>query len=967
MKRINILSLYYIHLRTSRKALIIANIGFICSLTIISSTVYYFDNSKKSLMDEYFSSLSDVSSGDSYYSNDLFISFSKLPPFNENLLPDSMNQVSTIQRQFDINYFKQINGIVYLNGLFASVNYTNVQYALPVKIIQLNDQLIKDLTALNEINNLFSNSALPNNSNLSPEIYALYFKNSDLDIPPTLNLNASYFVNVTDCQDCGSNMNNYSIKLSGYSYINPEYSNYSSLANLNFKYGIQSKILLFTPNLSSLSNVLDSVRNSSPSIISNLYTFNYIITVNFDYSKIDPYNSALLILNIREFNNKIGSTFYSDFSKEIINFFIDFRTLTIFQTITGITTNIFFNLLLVSIPILITSIFVIDYSFGLVYKSILHEIGNFKLRGATSILLFSLYILDSIMTILISCCIALLTGIPIMSLSLQSNFFLSFNYAPPTYYILNFGEIASILFYSAITLTIFVNVLRLRKLSDVSIAKLERLNEQNEPMWKRYYFDIFILIISSIASLGIFYFIKNPAQTQSLSLVINEFVILILPIPLFFILGLLLFFDRLTPIIFEQIGLLLWKRNGNILSFSFKNILRFKEVSRKAIFLISILITFLIFFYSLPYSFVANNEDNLYYQNGADGLASFTKGYNQSELNTIGTQYSQYFNSYSPYVILTTQDKISLNSYAIMFVNLTSYLQTAYLHFDLELQNKIEDDFNSLNDSNLSNKDINVLIDQTSLENGKSSLEQDITIFGSNESLTMHIVDSFRNWPLLQYEYSKYTTLCIADLNYYLQSINKSIFKTVFTKVNEEGILFNFKNSVNQTQISNWIEGNTSISFSGLTSVEQENYISGIQFRSTIGQINNDVIMIIILSTIVLILFSYFLLDERKKELLLMRAIGMKLNQLSILFIIETTIIMISSIIIGLITGLFLTQIVILLLFNPLQSYPVFIAIYPFDIIIFTITLLFTLCLVFSLVPSYSLSKQEISKAFGEN
>ena len=555
-----------------------------------------------------------------------------------------------------------------------------------------------------------------------------------------------------------------------------------------------------------------------------------------------------------------------------------------------------------------------------------------------------------------------------MTLSLQSNFLFSFGYPAPSFYILNFEATATILFYSSILVSFLVNTRRLKKLSLISINQIENHKDQSEPIWKKYYLDLFLLLSSSIVYIALFIFIKNQGQTESTNSIFNELIILILPVPLALVLGVLLFLSRIIPGIYEKIGIYLWMKQGNTFSFAFKNIIRFKEVSRRAIFLISILITFLIFFYSLPFSFVVNNNVNLYFQNGADAVGTFQKGYNTSDLSILDKQFSSYLNSYSPYIILNTQDSISKSTFAFMLVNLSTYLQTAYLNFDLGLKRQINTDFTDLKNLNETNENnLNVLIDHTSLINGKSSIGNDITVFGPNKSISLHIVDSFQNWPLLQYENIGVNTFVIGDINFFLQGLHKSTFDSAFTRVSDEGILFNFKGSVNQTLVSSWIEGNTSISIKGLTSLAQNQYISGIQFRTMIGEINNNVIMTIIISIIVLILFSYLLEEERKRELILMRAFGMKQIQFTTLFLLETSILILSSIIIGFVSGLLLTQIIILLLFNPLQSYPPFVLVLPVNIILITFLLIFLSCVVFSFIPSYLVSKQEINVTFGEN
>ena len=201
-KLLNFLRLYFIHGRNSKKALSVACICLLCSLTIISSTVYYFDNSKKSLMDEYFSGSSEFNNSDSYFSNDIFISFNKLPPYNRNLTQSAIQQISLLQQQFNINFFKSITGLETISDLSLPVIYPNANYSLPIQILQLDSILFSELTRINDQNSLIKNSYLPNQSSDIPEVFILYFKSSLQDIPPDLPLNNS-LIQIGDC--CGIN------------------------------------------------------------------------------------------------------------------------------------------------------------------------------------------------------------------------------------------------------------------------------------------------------------------------------------------------------------------------------------------------------------------------------------------------------------------------------------------------------------------------------------------------------------------------------------------------------------------------------------------------------------------------------------------------------------------------------------------------------------------------------------------
>ena len=186
---------------------------------------------------------------------------------------------------------------------------------------------------------------------------------------------------------------------------------------------------------------------------------------------------------------------------------------------------------------------------------------------------------------------------------------------------------------------------------------------------------------------------------------IDPLSILMIPAPLSLVFGLILVINRLIPILVNKFGTYLWYVKGNLLAFSFKNLIRHRQSSTRAIILISVLIGFLVFFYALPFSNLKNFETNLYYQNGAEGLATFAGGYNKTDLLFLDNNMSNSLDSYTPYVILSSQDKISGDIFIFMLVNLSTYLNSAYLNFNLGLTNSLSNDFRELHHNNRSDTD----------------------------------------------------------------------------------------------------------------------------------------------------------------------------------------------------------------------------------------------------------------------
>ncbi len=302
--------------------------------------------------------------------------------------------------------------------------------------------------------------------------------------------------------------------------------------------------------------------------------------------------------------------------------------------------------------------------------------------------MFLFQVIDNVLIIALSVFIALVAGVPLSFLVLRTNYLLSFQYAPPSYFILNFQAVFTLLIYMGIGLTLLVNLRRIKRLSQISIVETENPSEKDEPFWKRHYLDVILFGFGMTIYIIFYEIIRNPTTSIPPAFIII-LSILVLPAPFALIIGLILIINRFIPLILNKIGTVLWDWTGDLLAFSFKNVIRHKQASTRAVMLITILISFMVFLYALPYSSVVNNETNLYFQDGAEGNGIFNSNtYNATSLKVIQDNFSQYLTSFTPYFILTLNSQGEMtysqpNFYQLLLVNTSTYLKTAYLNFDL--------------------------------------------------------------------------------------------------------------------------------------------------------------------------------------------------------------------------------------------------------------------------------------------
>lgn len=988
---INFGKLYIFHLRNSKKVILISTIGLICAIAIVSSSLLYVDATKGDIAN----TLLNANPNHQNYDINIEMSYQN-PKENTFKISNELNNITTsLLDKANLHVFSHLEMTYMIQKLETPQNYywenngSNSILNLSFSIVQLNDALRNDLHAFTS-----QNSSLPKRNASIQQAFAL---ESFFDSPKRLSYIYYQTHHLLD-------LKNSSIIPIFQDSLKPttDYFNITGLGKVMQPSTYNPEINVYTPHYynssyPALSKVWAHLKGPFLVLfVNNLtrYTEKYIPSINgvynrqimafgglnIDFKKVDPLAIASKTEALSKFANSLqtqilNSHFYQNLKNYQYFMNVGFTSLSTYRQMENASNQIIFNMWLYSIPVVIIAILTVFFSFGLIYKQVIRYISVLKTRGASAYFILIFELIDFITLLLISVIAGTLAGFPVASLVTKTDFLLSFNrnsnYNIINTFANNIGSILGTIFIFSIIISFLANLQRTFKLATISIAETDRPTENSEPYWKRHYLDI-ILFLYGLISYSIFIYLLNT-RGQSINSIINLIMTLSLPSPFILVIGAILLFNRITPPVLNWLGEILWRLRGDLLALSFKNVIRHRQASTRAIMIIASLLTFLIVFYSLPYSQVAYQQQTSLYENGAEGNIVITpvpifrvKTINQQIHNVSRILSSNFSNSlvaFSPYFTVTTSDNGTFGPEQILFINASSYVQASSVnHFNVGLQsaNSLQQDLHTLQE----NKD-SVLMNKAAFQSQLLSLNENVTLKNSyGFQSTYQIVDSFSQWPSTTRFSWDTSTWIIADMHLLLHSPQKDLTKTFYTAINSMGFYLKFKPGVNRTAIAHDISVLTGFT-TEISNFKPQSWdvFNSIILTFQIGQINTDVIMSLAIGVTILIMFAYMQLNDRKREIYTELALGMKIKQTSLLFFIESIIILLSSILIGTFLGTFFVQIVAIYMTRGTQ-YPSYNVIIPWDLVFQTYLGFIILALLSAILPAYFITKQDISKSF---
>ncbi|MFW9990783.1 MAG: FtsX-like permease family protein [Candidatus Odinarchaeota archaeon] len=294
----------------------------------------------------------------------------------------------------------------------------------------------------------------------------------------------------------------------------------------------------------------------------------------------------------------------------------------------------FFSLL--SIPIVILATFIVFFALETVKGERLKALVMIKARGGSKRFIFLLLFIEMVIITLIAATISVIAGILLATFIGKTSGFLTFtrNVTISNYLrAINPNTLLQQLVFGTglVVLTHVPNIFKLTRL-DTAISEWEIKKEKKSKIRiptgmidvlllttgiiGLVIVNLFLDMLGIISTLDIF---ESEWDFLEFSQLFAPFIFLFMLFsPLFIIIGMIMFLNRIIQLVIPILGRFFWKRGQRLLAVAFKQLAVNVKLTARTTMVLAITISFLVILSALPLSVQHYNEDTIYYENGAD-------------------------------------------------------------------------------------------------------------------------------------------------------------------------------------------------------------------------------------------------------------------------------------------------------------------------------------------------------------
>ncbi|NPE08800.1 MAG: FtsX-like permease family protein [Asgard group archaeon] len=609
----------------------------------------------------------------------------------------------------------------------------------------------------------------------------------------------------------------------------------------------------------------------------------------FDLTKIDAFNVAGEISKI----NVLSQTMQREFEKE--GFVITVEHLIVDQLLDFNEEFLIFQLfaLLFTTPIIGMALSLTSYSSNLMKKRQKRQISSMLQRGSSRREVLNLLIFQAVEFTVLALLICVIIGYPFAWLMIKSNGFLSFGGTSV------FPTINMIILYvivaAAFILSLLINAKNIWDMSNISTVEAYGTTVQKKPFWEKTFIDVALIVVGIVLWLIVRLQIKG---TSAYSFAYG----LGTTAPICLILGSILLITRIYPFFVNFIAKIGWKRPKlGILGLSAKRSLRRKSSVIRSLVLISLTFTLIISSMTTTQSYQNYDEEQAYYQLGADILIRNVKVSNDDIKNQVlaieGVAAGSYLKITSQII---TYGELTY-SYLVVGIDPEEFATITYFqkdYFDTTTPSSI---FSKLQDEN------DVLIQKQQLDKIASYTGSQITLDVEKYILgrinyTIDVVDTYNFFPRFFNEYPiagdpvfRFTIIGNYNLTTALTYSSFNIGGDMLVKVKEGYSITEVAESI-ETELGRTVDNAEDLmgSFEG-----------SLRNIMLYGSLNTSFISSMIVTVAAISLMILIQVLENEMEIAMLKTMGMSPRQLFSLFTTEAATIILFGSLMGLFIGIF--------------------------------------------------------------
>jgi len=614
-------------------------------------------------------------------------------------------------------------------------------------------------------------------------------------------------------------------------------------------------------------------------------------------------------------------------------------------------------------PIIILTLILTVYAANLVRKKRERQLTILSERGTTKIEIGSYLALESLIFGIIALFLGIALGIPVSALLTKSSGFLSFGNQTSRLQI-KIPSLSQALFGSLLVILIIqtfnvITLLKTRSIEDYGKV------EKTLPSFYRYYVDI--IFISTGGILWVIYQLPilsgfRDKTTKSIGI----------PAMIILLFGIVLLIQRLLPIFSKSVlkltqipsDKLKKKLRLDIFSLGIKEITRYQSSFVRSSVILSLSFAIVVSAIVVPASYQKFNIDGAYYDLGADIVIENFPIENKFLIEEIENITEIQSTCIVKYAALSDVSGDYAITHAILGIDLNKFAETAFFREDFvdhslkQLLSLLKEDTRVLAQED-EIKTINRGVGDSLIMGYRAYNESRRGSDGSpfyRSNISVEIVGLFKYWPILVKDISTTNTLSI--LNHFVTNI--SIFNKIELSPFEikDYLLIKVNQKEDIEEITNKIK---TIAGSNVENVNSKIFVREGSARSSIlySAINSTLIMSFTINSLIIALYASVQLIERSREIATMKAIGVSKSQLLLLFLSEYATLLIFSTIMGLLSGLFSSWMLMnIITIN--RSIPPFIMKFPMFYIVLVGLILLLTAFIGALIPSLTATNKNI-------